>query len=230
MNKEELDRLLAAGEITQEEYNAKLAELDADQQGQKTQEQQIQELLQSDAVKTAIASQIQAASQAEADRVRTEYAKKLKAKDAELEAERIAKMTGEERAKAELEQERKALEEERAELHRIKIESAATTALAETNLPLELKQFVLGENEQDVKNRATTLADYLNKAIQNGVDKGVEAEFAKHGYKPGGSQQQSSADKNPWSKEHFNLTEQGRLFKGNPEKARQLAAQHGYKL
>ena len=229
MNKEELDRLLAAGEITQEEYNAKLAELNAGQQGEKTQEQQIQELLQSDAVKSAIAAQIQTASQVEADRVRTEYAKKLKAKDAELEAERIAKMTGEERAKAELEQERKALEEERAELHRIKIESAATTALAETALPLELKQFVIGENEQDVKNRATALAEFLKKEIQAGIDKGLEAEFAKHGYKPGGSQQQSSGEKNPWSKEHFNVTEQGRIFAKDPEKARQMAAQYGYK-
>ncbi|MFS0878015.1 DUF4355 domain-containing protein [Solibacillus isronensis] len=230
MNKEELDRLLAAGEITQDEYNAKLAEFEAEQQGQKSQEMQIETLLQSDAVKAAIAAQIQAASQAEADRVRTEYAKKLKAKDAELEAERIAKMTGEERAKAELEQERKALEDERAELHRIKIESAATTALAETKLPLELKQFVVGENEQDVKNRANALASFLKKEIQAGIDQGLEAEFAKHGYKPGGSQQQSSAEKNPWSKEQFNLTEQGRLYRENPEKARQMAAQYGYKL
>lgn len=30
--------------------------------------------------------------------------------------------------------------------------------------------------------------------------------------------------KNPWSKEHFNLTEQGRILKENPELARQLIA------
>lgn len=30
--------------------------------------------------------------------------------------------------------------------------------------------------------------------------------------------------KNPWSKEHFNLTEQGRLYRENPELAKQLEA------
>lgn len=30
--------------------------------------------------------------------------------------------------------------------------------------------------------------------------------------------------KNPWSKEHFNLTEQGRIFRENPELAKQLQA------
>ena len=33
--------------------------------------------------------------------------------------------------------------------------------------------------------------------------------------------------KNPWSKEHFNLTEQGRLLRENPELAEQLKAQAG---
>lgn len=32
----------------------------------------------------------------------------------------------------------------------------------------------------------------------------------------------SAADKNPWSKEHFNLTEQGRILKENPELAARL--------
>lgn len=35
---------------------------------------------------------------------------------------------------------------------------------------------------------------------------------------------------NPWSKEHFNMTEQGRIFKANPAKARQMAAEHGVKF
>lgn len=41
--------------------------------------------------------------------------------------------------------------------------------------------------------------------------------------KPAGS----GAGKNPFSKEHFNLTEQGRLFKDNPELYKQLKAQAG---
>lgn len=34
----------------------------------------------------------------------------------------------------------------------------------------------------------------------------------------------SSGQKNPWSKEHFNLTEQGRILRENPELAKQLRA------
>lgn len=33
--------------------------------------------------------------------------------------------------------------------------------------------------------------------------------------------------KNPWSKEHFNLTEQGKLIRENPVQARELAETAG---
>lgn len=36
--------------------------------------------------------------------------------------------------------------------------------------------------------------------------------------------------KNPWSPEHWNMTEQGRLYRTNPEKARNMASQYGHKL
>ncbi|WP_303060305.1 phage scaffolding protein [Veillonella magna] len=45
------------------------------------------------------------------------------------------------------------------------------------------------------------------------------------GYTPKGGA--GPATKNPFAKETFNLTEQGRLFRENPEQARQLAAEAG---
>jgi len=36
--------------------------------------------------------------------------------------------------------------------------------------------------------------------------------------------------KNPWAKESWNLTEQGRIFQKNPALARQMAAAHGHKI
>ena len=36
--------------------------------------------------------------------------------------------------------------------------------------------------------------------------------------------------KNPWAKEHWNMTEQGKIFKESPERARQLAEQAGIKI
>ena len=44
------------------------------------------------------------------------------------------------------------------------------------------------------------------------------------GFKPGESIDGIPTGKNPWSKEHFNLTEQGKILRENPELARQLQA------
>ena len=48
------------------------------------------------------------------------------------------------------------------------------------------------------------------------------------GYNPAGGGNPPAS--NPFAKETFNLTEQGRLFKQNPEQARQMAAAAGVKL
>lgn len=47
------------------------------------------------------------------------------------------------------------------------------------------------------------------------------------GKEPNNIGSSSLGQKNPWSKEHFNLTEQGKLIRENPEKARQLIIQAG---
>lgn len=41
---------------------------------------------------------------------------------------------------------------------------------------------------------------------------------------PDGKDKGGGGQKNPWSKEHFNLTEQGKMLKENPELAKQLKA------
>lgn len=35
---------------------------------------------------------------------------------------------------------------------------------------------------------------------------------------------------NPWSREHWNMTEQARIFREDPERARKMAAAHGKKV
>ena len=45
------------------------------------------------------------------------------------------------------------------------------------------------------------------------------------GYKPNGGGNPPAA--NPWKKDSFNLTEQGRIFKENPTQAKELAAAAG---
>ena len=48
------------------------------------------------------------------------------------------------------------------------------------------------------------------------------------GARPGGSG--FNAAQNPWSKEHFNVTEQCRIYKENPAQAEALAKQAGAPL
>lgn len=58
--------------------------------------------------------------------------------------------------------------------------------------------------------------------VQKEPDKGPQFK----GVSPAdGREQPSPGIKNPWSKEHFNLTEQARILKENPELAKQLQAQ-----
>ncbi|SHH54877.1 Phage minor structural protein GP20 [Caloranaerobacter azorensis DSM 13643] len=47
------------------------------------------------------------------------------------------------------------------------------------------------------------------------------------GKDPNNTGRSSLGDKNPWSKEHFNLTEQGKLIREDPGKAKQLIIQAG---
>ena len=71
-------------------------------------------------------------------------------------------------------------------------------------------------------------------ALDEGVNKWLEArpEFAKAKQQPGSGSagQATSAFKNPFAKESFNLTEQGKLMQADPAKAKALAAEAGYKI
>ena len=225
MNKEELDRLLAAGEITQEEYDAKLAALETEKGEQKTSTQdEMKAFLESDAFKEIIGKQVQSAE----DRVRTQYSKKTEELERTIAALKTAQMSEEERKNHELAERERVIAEKEAELKRVTLENHATKVIADDKrkLPSDAMQFILAEDETEIENRA----DALEKIIERETQKRLEAEFAKHGYKPGGAQKHQSGVKNPFAKETFNLTEQGKLFKENPELARQLAAQAGVSL
>ena len=71
-------------------------------------------------------------------------------------------------------------------------------------------------------------------ALDEGVNKWLEArpEFAKAKQQPGSGSagQTTPAFKNPFAKESFNLTEQGKLMQADPAKAKALAAEAGYKI
>jgi septal ring factor EnvC (AmiA/AmiB activator) len=102
------------------------------------------------------------------------------------------------------------------------INAAIQTKLAEAKYPdLLLAKFdksklsiaedgtVLGVDEQ-----LTTLKETYKDLFKPDVK----------GKDPNNTGSSPSGQKNPWSKEHFNLTEQGRILRENPKLARQLMA------
>lgn len=84
----------------------------------------------------------------------------------------------------------------------------------EKKLPVELVDFIVGNDE------VTTTANLEKLAsIFSSHDSALKAEILKDNtYIPpkGGN----PPTNNPWSKEHFNLTEQGKILRENPELAR----------
>lgn len=89
----------------------------------------------------------------------------------------------------------------------------------EKKLPAELVDFVVSEDE------ATTMANLEKLAnIFSTHDSALKAEILKDNtYIPpkGGN----PPTNNPWSKEHFNLTEQGKILRENPELAKKYIAE-----
>jgi len=86
-------------------------------------------------------------------------------------------------------------------------------------LPLELLDILIGADETATVNNLTSLEKIFNTHVE-----ALVAERLKGGYVPpsGGT---PPSGKNPWSKEHFNLTEQGKIFTENPTLATQLMTQ-----
>ena len=165
--------------------------------------------------------EVQRMIQSETDKVRTEYSQKLK--DAKAEAERLAKEKMSEEEKAEFERQKlqkELVEKEQALLER-ELNLKAIDLLTEAKMPLTFKDFVIGVDEESTKAKVKTLKTLWQTELENAV----KERFKEKGRKIHDTDDVDST-KNPWSKEHFNLTEQARILKQDPELAntmRQMA-------
>jgi hypothetical protein len=117
------------------------------------------------------------------------------------------------------------LEEELAKERQARVKSElinkATTLATQKGLPVELVAYFVGQDEDSTVNNLTA----LETIWQQNLEKAVEAKFKESGRTPNSGGGGGSGQINPWKKETFNLTEQGRLLRDNPELARQLMAQ-----
>lgn len=104
----------------------------------------------------------------------------------------------------------------RSELH-----NKAATLATQKGLPVELVAYFVGQDEDSTVNNLTALESIWQQNIQ----KAVEEKFKENGRTPPAGGGGGSGNPNPWKKETFNLTEQGRLLRENPELAKQMMAQ-----
>lgn len=175
--------------------------------------EQVDEFLASDAAQQIIAEGVQAAISETKDK----YEDKLKALNDEKERLQLEKMTEEERTQHELKKYKDKIEEQKTRIRQIALEGRATQLLTQYSLPLEAMELIASDDEITLVKRATLLSRLISTSAKQQQQQSAYSSF-------------NSTEKNPWSKENFNLTEQGRLFRDNPEKACQMAAQHGIKL
>ena len=117
------------------------------------------------------------------------------------------------------------LEEELAQERQARLKSElqnkATTVATQKGLPVEIISYFVGQDEDTTVNNLTALESIWQQALE----KAVEAKFKDSGRSPNPGSPGGPGQTNPWKKETFNLTEQGRLLRENPELARQMMAQ-----
>ena len=83
----------------------------------------------------------------------------------------------------------------------------------------ELLAFVVKDDAEATKLAVDSFVALVNSKVTDGVKQALS------GTPPKSNASSNSGVKNPFSKEHFNLTEQGKLLNENPELYKQLKAQ-----
>ena len=103
--------------------------------------------------------------QSETDKVRTEYSKQFKAQQAMIDELKKSQMT-----EAELRKYKEAqLGEREATLQRKELELLAVDVLREHEIPLNLREFIVGKDADETKARAATLKTEFQKAVESAV-------------------------------------------------------------
>jgi len=133
------------------------------------------------------------------------------------EAERLAKLSEKERKEEELNKREEELNKRLAEIEKKELKTDAIAILNEKSLPAEFADLLLSENAEGTLENINKFEKSFNDAVAKKVKETLAGTPPK--IKP------NNSEVNPWSKEHYNLTEQGRLLKEDPEKAKLLMKQ-----
>lgn len=123
---------------------------------------------------------------------------------------------------AETEQEKriKALEQKLAQEEnarkRQEMEKKAIRLLTENKYPVDLVDFIHASDDNELEAKFQS----LKVTLEGWAKEVVDGKYREAGRSPRKPEGLSEGVKNPWSKENWNLTEQGRMLKENPELAK----------
>lgn len=127
------------------------------------------------------------------------------------EAEKLAKLSEEEKAKLEIEKIQKELESEKAQFQKEKLEMEATKILSKEGLPVDFAPVLLGADAEQTKANIDTFKASFQDAVQKAVDEKI-----KGGYTP----KTGAADAPAITVEQFknmSYNERTELMSKNPE-------------
>ena len=145
-----------------------------------------------------------------------EYAEKLE--NEKKEAERLAKLSAEEREKAKFDKERKAFEDERAQFERDRLEMQVAKELANEGLDTAFASILMGADADTSMENIKTFKESFNKAVEAAVKARLAGRTPESGSGNG-------LTTNPFSKEGYNLTKQAELYRTNRELYNELKKQ-----
>lgn len=228
MTLEELKKLLESGAITQEQFdelakNAKPTEPNNDPDPTEPKEPEQTNAIDLDKLDKIIQSRVDKQMAAERKK-NAELEKKLK----NLQQ---SKLTDDELKQIEIDEKEKAIAEREKAITDKENRLFAVKAIKEAGLDdgsdtaLSLVDFVMGEDETEIKGKVKAFKELFNRAVTAEVNK----RFKENGYTPKKGDGSLNGGVNPYTKEQFNLTEQMRIESTQPELAAQLKAAAGVK-
>lgn len=226
MSIDELKALLDAGTITKEQFEAMAKALDPNYTTEPEQPPQNDD---DQTEKAAPELDIEKMIQRAVDRATNKLGNDNKKLREQLESLRKAKLTAEEQAELDRKQQADELAEERRAFQDEKNRWYAIRAIKKAGLDdgsdnsLELVDFVIGADEADIDAKVKAFGGLVKKFVKAEVDK----TFRTNGRNP--EQGTGAGDKNPWTKEAYNITQQMQLELTNPELAKQMKAAAGIK-
>lgn len=127
-------------------------------------------------VKTFTEEEVQARIQSESDKRVTEALKTARAKwekeeaEAKKEAERLQSLSQKEREEELKAKQLKELEETKAELERVYLERDTIDRLAEENVPVQFKDFLMGVDAQSTNENIKAFKEVYEAEVQRGVE------------------------------------------------------------